>query len=252
MPRLDLKSPDGGLHPLAPFKVLAVMCHPADPTMRQSMLARLHRETGVGTPRRAGLQNEEFLKQVTLRKNRGILAGALLLTVLQLRENGIRPSLNRAIALVQSQLDKWQQPDAPDWTPDVHVAHIPHSRRKILDAFGEYLSAAHLWAAFLHGLQHDRDDIWPGSNPTLPRFIAYAEAFADKGARLPWNGRDRIFTLPREIIWRFGIPDQCKMTRPVVALPLNNAQRAILDTLASPNKAEKLGFSANWYTPPGE
>ncbi len=79
MPTIDLRDQSRGLQPLAPFKVLAVMCHPSDRTMRQRMLALLHRETGVGTPRRAGLSNEEFYKEVETRKNRGILAGALLL-----------------------------------------------------------------------------------------------------------------------------------------------------------------------------
>ncbi len=142
------------------------------------------------------------------------------------------------MALIQPLLKKWQQPLAPFWTPDVHAAHIPHSRRKILDAFRDYLSVAHLWAALLHGLQHGRDDIWPGSNQTLPRFLAYAEAFADKGAQLPWTGSGRDFTLPKEKIWRIVILDRLRETRPVVALALNENQKTVLDTLASSNTAE--------------
>jgi len=30
MPRFDLRQDDGTLHPLASFKVLAVMCHPSN------------------------------------------------------------------------------------------------------------------------------------------------------------------------------------------------------------------------------
>ena len=132
MPTFDLRDQSGGLHPLAPFKVLAVMCHPTDRKMRERMLAPVQRETGTQTPRAAGLSHDQIMREVQLRGNRAGLAGGLLLTLLQLRKNGCRHSLNRAIPLITPLLELWEQPTAPTWTPDSHVAHRPHSRRKVL------------------------------------------------------------------------------------------------------------------------
>ncbi len=229
MPSFDLKDQSGRLHPLAPFKVLAVMCQPTDHKMRERMLAPVQRETGTQTPRAAGLSPDQIMREVQLRGNRAGLAGGLLLTLLQLRENGFRHSLNRAIPLITSLLERWEQPTGPTWTPDSHVAHRPHSRRKVLGAFNDFLSVAHLWAALIHGGQHQRPDIWPGSNETLPRFLAYAETFALMGSRLTWPGHDRRYTLDRREIWRFHLPDYLRETACVEALPLNDVQRTVLN-----------------------
>ncbi len=166
MPSFDLKDQSGRLHPLAPFKVLAVMCQPTDRKMRERMLAPVQRETGTQTPRAAGLSQDQFMREVQLRGNRAGLAGGLLLTLLQLRENGFRHSLNRAIPLITPLLERWDQPIAPEWSPDSHVAHRPHSRRKVLGAFKEFLSVAHLWAALIHGASTSDQTSGPG--PTKP------------------------------------------------------------------------------------
>jgi hypothetical protein len=233
MPSFDLKDQSGRLHPLAPFKVLAVMCQPTDRKMRERMLAPVQRETGTQTPRAAGLSQDQFMREVQLRANRAGLAGGLLLTLLQLRENGCRYSLNRAIPLITPLLERWDQPIAPAWTPDSHVAHRPHSRRKVLATFKDFLSVAHLWAALIHGGQHQRPDIWPGSNETLPRFIAYAETFALRGSRLVWPGHDRRFTLDPRKIWKAQIPEYLRETCDLQALPLTDAQRAVLNQYTS-------------------
>ena len=229
MPTFDLRDQSGGLHPLAPFKVLAVMCHPTDRKMRERMLAPVQREAAAQRARRKGFSHDQILREVQLRGNRAGLAGGLLLTLLQLRENGFRHSLNRAIPLITPLLDRWEQPAAGAWSPDCHVAHRPHSRRKVLGAFNDFLSVAHLWAALIHGGQHQRPDIWPGSNETLPRFIAYAEAFALMGSRLSWPGHDRRYTLDRGKICGFHLPDYLRESASVEALPLTDPQRAVLN-----------------------
>ncbi len=231
MPTFDLRDQSRGLHPLAPFKVLAVMCQPTDHKMRERMLAPIQRETAAQRARGKGLSHDQILREVQLRGNRAVLAGGLLLTLLQLRENGFRHSLNRAIPLITPLLDRWEQPAGPMWTPDSHVAHRPHSRRKVLAAFNDFLNVAHCWAALIHGDQHQRPDIWPGSNETLPRFLAYAEAFALRGSRLKWPGPDRRYTLDRRKIWRFHIPDHLCETQRVEALFLTEEQRTILNDL---------------------
>ena len=229
MPTFDLRDQSGGLHPLAPFKVLAVMCHPTDRKMRERMLAPIQREAAAQRARRKGFSHDQILREVQLRGNRAGLAGGLLLTLLQLRENGFRYSLNRAIPLITSLLERWEQPTAPTWTPGSHVAHRPHSRRKVLAAFNDFLSVSHFWAALIHGGQHQRPDIWPGSNETLPRFIAYAETFALMGNRFPWPGHDRRYTLDRREIWRFHVPEHLRETCNLQALPLTDNQRALLN-----------------------
>jgi hypothetical protein len=233
MPTFDLRDQSGGLHALAPFKVLAVMCQPSDRKMREHMLAAIQRETGAGIPRASGFSDDQFMREVQLRGNRAGLAGGLLLTLLQLQENGLRHSLNRAIPLITPLLERWEQPQARAWTPDSHVAHRPHSRRKVLDAFNDYLSVAHFWAALIHGGQNQRPDIWPGSNETLPCFLAYAEAFALQGGRLKWPGRARRYTLDRQKIWRFHVPENLRETCDLQALLLTDAQRAIFNEYTS-------------------
>ncbi len=229
MPIFDLRDQGGGLHPLAPFKVLAVMCHPNDRKIREQMLAPIQRETAAQSARRKGLSHDQILREVQLRGNRAVLAGGLLLTLLQLHGNGYRHSLKRAIPLIAPLLERWEQPVAPAWSPDCHVAHRPHSRRKMLDAFNDLLNVAHCWAALIHGGQHRRADIWPGSNEALPRFLAYSEAFALMGSRLAWPGRKRPYTLDRKKIWRFHVPEHLRETCDLQVLPLTDAQRAVLD-----------------------
>ncbi len=80
MPAYDLRDPNGALDPLAPCKVLAVMCEPTDRKMRERVLAPIQRETAAQTPRAAGLGHGQFMREVQLRGNRAGLAGGLLLT----------------------------------------------------------------------------------------------------------------------------------------------------------------------------
>jgi hypothetical protein len=76
MPRFDLRKDQSNLDPLAPFKVLAVMCRPADLIERESMLAAVHSETNEGRPRRTAVSNDEFFAVVRLTSARAMVAGA--------------------------------------------------------------------------------------------------------------------------------------------------------------------------------
>src|SRR6266511_2930690 len=185
MPLYDLRQKDRTLSPMAPFKVLAVMCQPNDRVTRERMLGNVQQETGAGQPRRRPLSSEEFMAEVRRISPRAAVAGGLLLTMAQLHANGYRTSLNQAVPLVDVLLPKWQQPVIPYWSKDCHVGHHPHDRENMLSAYKEYRRVAHLWAAALHGQQHDRKDIWPGATRTLPTFLAYAEAILDLACRLP-------------------------------------------------------------------
>jgi hypothetical protein len=227
VPRFDLRNKDEKIDPLAPFKVLAVMCHPNSRIRRERMLGNIQRETGKSKPRRKPLSSEEFRAEVRRADRRAAVAGGLLLTMIQLHVNGSRPSLNQAVPLVAALLPKWQQPAGPYWSKDCHVAHHPRDRENMLLAYKEFRSAAHLWAAALHGRQHDREDIWPGSTRTLPTFLAYAEAILDLACRLPSFVPGHRFAMSRSASWRFTLPEGQRVT--LAGLPFSSEQLAIFD-----------------------
>ena len=117
---------------------------------------------------------------------------------------------------------RWTDHIWPVWDTKAIEAHMPHSRRKMLDAFRNYLPVAQLWAALLHGHQNARGDITPASLETLPTFLAYADEFLVMADRTPWAGRDRKVLLPGPTAWRFGLPARFKQSvflRPLPGLP---------------------------------
>ena len=65
MPRFDLRQDDGTLHPLASFKVLAVMLHPSNLVLREKMLGTTEKETGGLRPRRQPATAEMFIKSIS-------------------------------------------------------------------------------------------------------------------------------------------------------------------------------------------
>jgi len=86
---------------------------------------------------------------------------------------------------------------------------------------------AHLWAAALHGQQHDREDIWPGSTSTLPTFLAYAEAILGLACRLRAFVPGRRFTMSRSTSWRFTVPELQPVA--LTVLPFSSEQLAIFN-----------------------
>jgi hypothetical protein len=229
MPRFDLRQDDETFKPLALFQVLAVMCCPTDRIRREKMMAHIQAGTGVARPRRKPLSGEEYRSEVRLGALKGVVAGGLLVTRLQLHLNGYRFSLARAMPLVKALLPGWQPPYGGTWPKDASTRQWPHSRRKMLAAYDEYRSVAHLWAALIHGGQHEQEDIWPGSVETLPILQSYAEALLEIASRLPSPHRDQRFALTRSEVWRLIIPSKLIVYRTLEALPLNEEQRRILN-----------------------
>ena len=176
MPRFDLRQNDGTLDPLAPFKVLAVMCHPNNRIRREKMLGSIQKETGVGRSRRRPLTREAFMMEVRRTDKRAAVAGGLLLTMLQLHDNGHRASLNQAIPLVAALLPKWQQPQSALLVEDLSSRASPPEQSHHAAGLQSISERRAFLGALLHGQQHDRQDIWPGALETLPTFLAYAEA----------------------------------------------------------------------------
>ena len=208
MPLRDLRTSDNQIDPLAPFIVLSIMCYPLqkETSQRNQRLSTLRRQTGEGKARRAVLSTEEYLSSASRRAARGGIAGSLFLNYLQLHELGERASLNAAISLVRCRPPRWSDVFWPVWDAKAVEMHMPHSRRKMLEAFRHYLPAAHLWAAALHGYQNERNDISPESLNALPTFLAYADQFLWLAHQTPWAGVDRKVLLRGPTAWRFGLP----------------------------------------------
>lgn len=208
MPFRDLRTFDNQIDPLAPFMVLAIMCHPQpeEGTQRDQMLSTLRHQTGKGKVRRGILSTEEYLSNTSRYAARGFVVGSLFLTYLQLSELGEHASLNRAISNVRYYPPRWSDHLWPVWDAKAVHMHMPHSRRKMLEAFHHYLPVAHLWAALLHGYQNEPNDISPESLTTLPTFLAYADRFLQLANQTQWAGLDRKVLLPGSLAWRFGLP----------------------------------------------
>jgi hypothetical protein len=228
MPRFDLRQNDGTVHPLAPFKVLAVMCHPKNRIQREKMLGHIGKDTGVSRPRRQSMTAEGFMQEVRLNSRRAAVAGGLLLAMLQLHHSGRRSSLNQAIGMVSALLPEWKQPQSPYWSKICHYEHRPHSKTNMLRAYNQFRTVGHLWGALLYSQQHNRQDIWPGAPETLATFLAYAEAILGLASALPSSARDRRFALTRSEAWSFTLPEPVATVN-VEVPPLNKQQLAILD-----------------------
>jgi hypothetical protein len=98
----------------------------------------------------------------------------------------------------------------------------------MLQAYNEFRNVAHFWGAFLHGQQHERQDIWPGAPETLPTFLSYAEAILELACALPSFAGDRRFAATRAEAWSFIMPGQIGPAQ-LLPLPLNEEQIAILN-----------------------
>jgi hypothetical protein len=224
--KLSLLDGAGNLDALAAFRVLALMCHPTDLGARRRMLALLHRETGYGTQRVKALDSATFMLTVERHARRAMLAGGLVLTMIQLQHNGETCSVETALALMLPHLPRWEQRSGPEWSSDLDAHHTPHSRRKVLDAFHSHRAVSHLWGALMHIQQHAQDE--PNSDETLALFLAYAEAIAELGASVPWRGNDGPFLLSGKRLWHLVIPVHLRVARPLTALPFTDEQRQLL------------------------
>ena len=227
MPRFDLRQDDGTLDPLAPFKVLTVMCHPNNRIQREKMLGTIERETGVARPRRQPVTDEAFMQEVRRTSRRAAVASSLLLTRLQLHHDGRCSSLNQAIPLATPFLPEWQQPQSPYWSEICHFEHRPRSKTTMLQAYNQFRTVAH-FSGCAPARPGAREDIWPGSPETLPTFLSYAEAILKLACALPSFANDRRPIHTRSEAWSFIVPGQLEPAT-LLGLPLTEQQVAILN-----------------------
>ena len=134
----------------ATLRVLAVMCHPHDASARNRMI-------------NGRLSQEEFLATVRLAALDAAVAGAILLTRLQLflSEPRLAHNMARALPMVRAQLiaeigADLRKNQRPGWPHDPATRQSPVSAGRMRAAYDKYVSVAHLWAALLHVEQHQR------------------------------------------------------------------------------------------------
>ncbi len=96
MPVVVVRTRNGDWHPLAPFRILAVMCHPHSRELRRRMLSLFEAETDVGPARRAKLDSNAFQDEVRRAKVRAMLVGDLLLYLIQLHAHERPATIPRA------------------------------------------------------------------------------------------------------------------------------------------------------------
>ena len=236
MPVVVLRTTDGGWHPLAPFRILAVMCHPYSRELRRRMLSLVEAETYVGPARRAKLDSNAFQDEVRRAKVRSMLVGDLLLYLIQLHAHERPATITRALKLVTAPYPRWQQPTGAAWRiEDQRAPRIRIHRAAVMDAFHDYLPVAHLWAAFVVNIVEEPERFWQATESTLPTLIGVAKGLEDLAATIPWRGRDRQYLFERRRAWRFAFPgseaDRITRIRESIAqhIPLlTPRQRAIL------------------------
>src|SRR5262249_20118026 len=146
---------------------------------------------------------EAFMQEVQRASRRAAVAGGLLLTMLQLHRNGYCPSLNQAIPLVTARLPKWQQLEGPYWSKTCHFEHRPRPKTTMLQSNNEFRNVTHFWGEFLHGQQHERQDIWSGAPETLPTFLSSSEAILELACPLPSFAGHRRFASTASEVWSF-------------------------------------------------
>jgi hypothetical protein len=230
VPPIDLRdtSDPAKLDPLALFKMRSVMLFPEAPLEREKFMAMIASETGVGKPRRSPFSPDEAVEKEKLQRRRGVEAGFLVLTCIQLHQNGLRPSFNNAVKILQHALPIWTSCDQMNYHKADHSRHLPRARRYLQSISTQYRRVAHLWAAYVHADQHKRRDILPESNETLPTFLGYAEAIAAMYRDLPIQRHDQRPLNRYAKRWRFKIPPDLVIRPSLRAEPLPDDWRAVI------------------------
>ena len=220
------------------------MCYPNSTELkrRERMVGTIQRQTGVNEPRRSPLDSDTFRNEVRLHSGRGQQIGGLLLTMIQLRSNGVEPSLRLAIKLqTDTLLPGWVQPVGPYWHTHDPIEHLPRSRGTILRNARHYAPVAHLWAAHLHSVQASENPLpgdlpsWPDSIEGFLRLLGYAAVFRklEADARPP-RGTGRSFFGGVDA-WRAIVPRHMIVAPSVRAMPLPSEWMPILTSYRTLN-----------------
>lgn len=212
MPKADLRLRGDVLDPLAPVKMLAVMCHPADARGREGMLRS--RSNRITVSRSQGLKDlagnfrlhhpsEEFLAH----RRQGCLAGSLVLVLAQLRAMNHPGEAGFVLAQTAAIARQWAQAMGMEEGPAAQAQEAD-----ILAAYRAYASVSHLWAALVYGALLKLREIQPYSAGTLPTFLAYAEEIARLARSVTWVGGVSDLALDAKALWTFVLPSRLQKT----------------------------------------
>ena len=204
MPRADFRAKGDELDPLALIKLVAVMCHPADPRGRESLLrggavpspVPWHRDVAsLGMGARA-----DFPVALLDHGDAGSRAGALCLAMAALSACGRTAQPRLVFSTAADLVASGRGAPRPLGCPP------GRSEPDFLRAFQLYRGAAHFWAAVLHG-QLCQTGVAPTSLEALPDFIACAGEIGRLAASLQWADADGGLALSLDDQWSFSLPE---------------------------------------------
>lgn len=217
MPRADFRLKGEALDPLAPVKVIAVMCHPADARGREVMMRRIPEQITI--PRGQSLKDalggawrQELWSEFLDHRRPGCLAGAVALALAQLRASHHKGETATVLALASGIAARWEAAVEPEAPPRGNV--LPHApdHAEVTRAFQTYGSVVHLWAALVYGKLQNREDLEPFSTQTLPTFLAFAEEIGRLATTLEWRVMGAGLELAPDALWTFVLPARLRKT----------------------------------------
>ena len=226
---LDIVTPEGTLDPLAVIFFLPVMLYPQDEQARaecqetmtvqylsevlyewcecndladyQPIRLAMHRRLHAWVHRHAALLSQQEQKRFW----QGVVAGAVLIWLMQIDRDAPPASVNKATVALEDHLR--------GVVPFTDGSYQPKSLREIQKAWSEYKPVVHLWAAVFalrfrekNPSAFDADMLRSFFTESLPEFLAAAEYFLrfgtnfySHGQRKPLLTRSEVWHLPQGV-----------------------------------------------------
>lgn len=141
---------------------------------------------------------EELKNKTTLAVKRGVVAGDILAAIyLMHRFNIPEPSIKKATHIAEQFAEKTEYGDS---------TKMNKSRRKVREAFNEYKTVAHLWAAFRLNQAYRYAEVQELLFEKLPLFLEVSKGLLEFGQGfIPSRTKLAVPILPVEDMWE--LPD---------------------------------------------
>jgi len=212
LPRADFRSKGDALDPQALVKLLAVMCHPADPRGREGMLRGVAgrivvpRHQPYSQPATREALPAALRAEFAHHREAGCLAGLLCLALAQLSAAGRQGEVPAVLPVAMALAGDWAKALGADSSLRQAVGLPPRSASQIVAAFAAYRSVSHLWAALVYGGIQQGRDVAPRDQQAVPLFLAYAAEIARLSCSLRWPAADGGLALTAGSLWAFILP----------------------------------------------
>lgn len=264
-PILNLVQPDGMLDPCAYWKLMSIMLYP-NPTERNKRAAFMRRV------RRAINNKKDFEPSPADSRatHQGMVAGEMLLRLLQLDEYDPPASINRVLPYVRAPLlyevgvplvgfppmnklegIRWKEANKAKMSLPISV-----HRKNLFSYFRDFGSVAHFWSMLF--IVHDVEDreatlppaaltfenFRPDNERSLPRFISAAENLAQRASVIPAHAavtrhsstkKKREGVLPLARTWDVLIP---KPLREQLRIPIPKIYPSLEKVLSKTSKGD--------------